>query len=384
MSDVEKDLELKMRLMRLFWFNGYYVRRNVDILRFEAGKKADQYTDIDVVCVKFSHNLTKTVEVCDCKSGATAKSAERIFWLSGVMKYFGASKGYFVRSKIMESKYVDLANKLEITPLSEKQLAKLESSYNISSKPFLGSFDKKCIPHESEMLSELKNELKSVYEYVNYKYWVDTPSQQINSLVHCGNLVDKSKLEKESKSFVSLYILIMCVNSVLDFSRSVLQIPVEEQEKYIKEGIVGGEKENYEKVKMLNGFYDFMTKEIELKYKSKYPVTFNEFLSNFYPPYLLDFTDFVQRICSNPVSFISTPQILSFLMYEYVLLHKELNIQLLTDIYDKINLHNILKSSIDAIIFGGKCGILCADDAKLLSNKLHEIQKNVYIESWNL
>ena len=374
--DTEKDLELKLRLMRLFWYNGFFVRRNINLVRYEAGKKTDQYTDIDVVCIKYDQSFNKKIEICDCKSGSTAKTAERIFWLSGVMKYFGASKGYFVRSKMVESKYNELANKLEITPMSEEQLISLEKLYNVNSKPFLGSFNtnKDFLMNESTTFVELKKALYPVYEYISYKYWKDSVQQQIISLIDCGIQINDSKLNDESKLFLCMYSITLLTNSILELSQYLLQIPEEEQENIIKEKILGGKLESYERIHLLTKFYNFMKKEIEIRYKSRYPISKNDFLSQFYPPYMKHLIDLIQRISSNPNVSISAPHLLDILTYELVLSNNDLNKKILIDVFEDEDLHDLLKITKDIIIFGQRSGFFNAVQSEIITDNVTKLQ----------
>ena len=376
LSDTEKDLELKLRLMRLFWYNGFFVRRNINLFRYEAGKKTDQYTDIDVVCIKYDQSFNKKIEICDCKSGSTAKTAERIFWLSGVMKYFGASKGYFARSKMVESKYNELANKLEITPMSEKQLISLEKLYNVNSKPFLGSFNnnKDFLMNETATFVELKNALYPVYEYISYKYWKDSVQQQIISLIDCGIQINNSKLNDESKLFLCMYSITLLTNSILELSQYLLQIPEEEQENIIKEKILGGKLESYERINLLTKFYNFMKKEIQIRYKSRYPISKSDFLSQFYPPYMKHLIDLIQRISSNPNVSISAPRLLDILTYELVLNHNDLNKKVLIDVFEDEDLHDLLKITKDIIIFGQRSGFFNDVQSQIITGNITKLQ----------
>jgi hypothetical protein len=138
----EKDFDLKLRMMRFLWYRGYFTRRNVNLLRYTYGRKTEhQYTDIDVWGSRLDETFNQRQIICDCKSGVTASTAERFFWLSGIMKYFNADQGIFLRTKVRESKYLDLGRKLQILPLSLDQLSELEKAYNIESKPFIGAFN---------------------------------------------------------------------------------------------------------------------------------------------------------------------------------------------------------------------------------------------------
>ena len=375
-SDIEKDLELKLRLMRLFWHNGFFVRRNINLVRYESGKKTDQYTDVDVVCIKYDQSFNKKIEICDCKSGSTAKTAERIFWLSGVMKYFGASKGYFARSKMVESKYNELANKLEITPISEEQLTKLEKLYNVNSKPFSGCFnnDRNKLMSETEVFRELKVALYPVYEYISYKYWKDSFQQQIISLIDCGIQINDSKLNDKSKLFLCMYCITLLTNSILELSQHILQIPEEEQENRIREKILGGKLESYERINLLTKFYNFMRKEIQMRYKSRYPISKKDFLSQFYPPYMKYLIDLIQRISSNPNVSISVPNLLDILNYELILYNNDLNKRVLTDVFEDEDMYDLLKIAKDVIIFGQRSGFFNDTQSIIITGGITKIQ----------
>src|SRR2546425_5742004 len=142
-QEYEKDTDLKLRTMRYLWNLGYYVRRNLPLT--EAWAKSDQ-TDIDVLGVKVDEEFLSSFIVCDCKSGASNGTKTRLFWLSGVMRYFGAERGIFVRTQMLGTKYIELADRLGIVSVSEDQLADLERSYvagpskNVG--PFSGDFSK--------------------------------------------------------------------------------------------------------------------------------------------------------------------------------------------------------------------------------------------------
>lgn len=370
----DKDLELKLRLMRLFWNRGYLVRKDVNLLRFDIGRPADRYTDIDVVCIKHDSSFNRIVEICDCKSGSAAKTAERIFWLSGVMKYFGADNGYFIRNKMIESRYVDLAKKLDIFPLSAESLTRLETSYDVGSKLFLGCFNKECITYESETFRELKKEIYSVYEYIISKYWMDSSHQQIVSLIDCGSQIKESKLNGESKLFLQMYCLTLLSNSILDFSRCLLQIPDEELEKEIKERIFGGRIESHQRLELLKKYYTFMKKEIEIRYSSRYPVSKEDFISSYYPAYLKHLVDLIQRVCSKPETFTRTPQLLDYITYEIILNKKDLDIKEVSEIFGVYNLHELLKTAKDLLIFAERSELVDTATTKKIIDVVTQTQ----------
>lgn len=84
---------LEYRVMRLFAWQGYFVRRGVDI--YTEGFQS-QATDIDVLAVKLTSPFRKHLQIVECKSGKVGP-LDRIFWLSGVKQYVGAEHATLVR-----------------------------------------------------------------------------------------------------------------------------------------------------------------------------------------------------------------------------------------------------------------------------------------------
>ena len=191
-------------MMRFLWSTGHFVRRNVLLVRYEFGKKTpQQYTDIDVLGIKFDVDLNPYITICDCKSGR-ASTPNRIFWLSGVMKYFGANRGFFVRPEIMGSKYIEFANKLEILPLSINQISDLEESHKVDAKHYFGSFSSDNIKSEKGIFKKLRALESQVYDYIHIGYWADPVSQQIVSLMSYASKVNKSTQIKEKENVASI------------------------------------------------------------------------------------------------------------------------------------------------------------------------------------
>jgi hypothetical protein len=307
--------------MRFLWNNGYYVKRNLDLLRYEQGRATtDQYTDIDVLGIKIDQQFHQDIVICDCKSGATAKSAERLFWLSGVMKYLKSDKGYFLRHKINQLRYLDLGNQLGIIPISELKLNELEIAYEINSKPFIGSFNKELIFTSQEIFNKLKEEDPIIQEYLRSIYWVDSLQRQITSLILSEFKINKSQqYSLDERVFLQIHILSLLSISILRFSESVMMIPDNEKNKYIMESLIGSKMEGIERKKLLAAFYDFMTNEISKRYKETYPITKSDFIDFIYPHYSKYLVDLVERVCLKPMAAISVPRILDIITYEAIL-----------------------------------------------------------------
>lgn len=315
---IEKDLNLKLQVMRYLWHLGYFVRRNVDLVGY-GYEKGRQYTDIDVLGIKIHENFDSNFIACDCKSGIRVKTPERLFWLSGVMKYFDSPKGLFIRTKMIPSKYIDLSSKLKITPLSSIEIGELEKAYNIDPNHFFGSF---CAEQDAAdyVFSELKKKNRKVHDYVLKGYWKDMPQQQIVSLIAgCRRIKETGNFKDYRQSFALAYAVSLLSLSILRFSRQILAIPPSQRYEIIKQKLLGGNLTIEERKRILKGFYDFMAREIEERYKEKYPISKSAFLDSLLPDYTKYFVDLVVRICQDPQSAIIAPRILDLFAYETVL-----------------------------------------------------------------
>ena len=366
----EQDLDLKLRMMRFLWYNGYYVKRNLDLVKYNSGYSNEgqrQYTDVDVFGLRIDGGFKPSITICDCKSGSSASTIERFFWLSGVMSYLGAERGFFVRSRINERQYLEIGERLHITPLSESQLSHLEKAYNIDSKPFIGSFNKSLAKKGHDIFEKMKEETPMVHEYLRSKYWIDPLQFQITALILAESRIKHLKLiEKNENLFLQFHILSLLSLSVLKYAEPILVIAPDQRYNYIYETILGGRIESMERKKLLEKFYDFMHEEILKRYGSDYPISKSDFLSFAYPKYLKYLIDLIERVCLNPLASIHVPRILDLIAYEHILNKQDITMEQF-DLSDK-NFSNALKMVDHFLIFGQRSGFLGSEISDIMKH----------------
>jgi hypothetical protein len=303
--------------MRYLWKLGYFVRRNIDLVEY-GYEKSRVYTDIDVLGLKLDENFNSHFLVCDCKSGIKVKTAERLFWLSGIKSYFKATEGLFIRDQMMETKYVELSKRLGIAPISRFQLLDFEKKFAVPGR-FFGPFCEEQAIVES-IFTELKRHDNFVHDYLLKRYWKDQPQQQIVTLIaSCYRLKNARELEGYKQNFIMAYLLSSLSLSILRFSSPVLAVPDDQKETLVKYELFGGEASFSERKKLLEAFYDFMAREIEERYKEEYPVTKADFLENLIPGYSKYLIDLIIRICNVPTSSIYVPRLMDLFAFEFAL-----------------------------------------------------------------
>jgi hypothetical protein len=322
----EKDLELKLNIMKYLWRIGYNVYKNVELTSYINFEKRT-FTDIDVLGIKFNSDLTYSVVICDCKSGKV-KTAERLFWLSGVMKLFNSSYGLFIRPEMLASNYIDLSNKLNIVPLTNNQMDEFFKSYNIEKSVFFGPF---CTEQKNieQIFMKAKKEAPNYINYILIDYWKDTSQKQILNLISLYNKLIKNQ-NIQNFDFISSYIYTLMSISVLKFSNTFLIIPEKEREYKTKEYLLGGEVSLKDREIILENFYNFMTNEIQGRYGQKYPISKSDFVSGLTPIYSKYLADLVSRICLNPEQSVLLPRFFSLTTYDSILNNKNINVQNLT------------------------------------------------------
>lgn len=227
MKDQDKDIFLKLRIRRILWAQGYYCPIEVDISDFayqDAGQplKRTSYTDIDVVGIRFEFDLRQSTVVADCKSGKESDS-NRIFWLKGLMDFFEAQSGILVKTKV-HSNARALAPKLGIRVLDETGLTILEKALGFNGTPVgtgelnlhtkatsiwginVRAGDK---PTAEQML------LKSVYHFLQYKYWMVPHHRNIMTIMHrfsqIKDLIDPKELKAKYLAYVGLQRLTLSI-----------------------------------------------------------------------------------------------------------------------------------------------------------------------------
>jgi hypothetical protein len=375
-SASEHDLELKLRIMRYLWSLGYFVRRNVPVM----GGEGAPYTDIDVLGLKLNEELDADFVVCDCKSGLTDGTRERLFWLSGVMKYFGSARGIFLRTRMLPAKYVELADTLGIIPITDEQLAELEKTYSVKADKFIGPF---CLEHsKAELrLSKLKESNRTIHDYIHNEYWKDQPHQQILSLMSkAKDLTQARALDEDERLFQLTYILSLLSLSIMRFARAILFVPSGQKEEVARLALLGGRTGYEERKALLQGFYDFMTREIEERFRAKYPIARNQFIENVIPAYSKYLSDLTIRLCQNPRAAAVIPRVMDLLAYEKVLCSRTV---LPEDVLGRssVSVDDISRTAKDFLAFVQRSGLSSAYLDHTLEETLKDIESPVGLSS---
>ena len=368
-NDNELDLDLKLKIMRYFWYNGYFVRKNVDLAMYQYGERtSDNYTDIDVLALKFDEKFKKYEIICDCKSGRRVKNVDRILWLNGLINYLDADEGIFFRNQINERKYLDLAKKLNITPLSKQRLSEFESKNDITEMPCVGPFNINILEKEDSIFQKLKESFRDVHDYLKYGYWNDGFQRQIKLLTSSlKKIMDFDEFNHQERYFLQIYILALLSISFLKFAESLIIIPQSFEEEYIQETILGEEIEINERKEILGSVYDYFV-NVSSEVREAFPNK-NDFLKLIYIDFTKYLIDLIQRMSSNPLQSRQIPRFLDIMAYELVLNNDKTNVrEKLFSNNNNIDLENLAKLVKNVVVFALRANLITEQDASVLNS----------------
>lgn len=176
----ELDLGLKVSARRLLWRMGYSTRIDVPLRAYgsnpaQGAGTVESYTDLDVLGVALIPGGSVGTAIVDCKTGGSS-AISRMFWVRGLVDFFGASSAYVVRDREISSGARQLAARLDLTALTGSEVSALEqlhpSPLPLDEEPLSNLFSPKHVAAVLQRYTEQDKKLKSLLEYRQFDYWI--------------------------------------------------------------------------------------------------------------------------------------------------------------------------------------------------------------------
>lgn len=243
---MSKDFELKIRLNNILWSLGCYTRLEVKLAEYSVQRKIPmELTDLDVLAIRILPEFGIDYLVADCTTNEDAikSPVQRVFWLKGVMDFFGASKGYLslgTKNPIPEVQRI-VAYKLGVTVLDENNLSNLEKRVVTQDALQLQSSKPGSWLYFENNLTTLSKGMTALLNFRKHNYWINQPHQNLHALI---SLVTKYKklfdeANRLQKALV-LDLLTLFTLSLLQMSAYVFRINPENPEMELKAYFYGG------------------------------------------------------------------------------------------------------------------------------------------------
>ncbi len=191
-NEVERDFTLKSAIRAILWSQGYSTRLDV-LLAYDKGTQGKSgsgktaLTDLDVLGLRLDPGFRIHTVVADCKT-SSSQVPERLFWLSGVGKFFGSDSNLLVRSQPLPDHAPPLARSLDISLIGPDDLAILTNTYvNPSGRTLPQAwkdfFSPELLGEVLSRLSRLPSSLTRVERYRETGYWMEEPYRRLQQII---------------------------------------------------------------------------------------------------------------------------------------------------------------------------------------------------------
>lgn len=140
-SSLSKGDEMEARVAQLWFWEGHYARRGVDLRRHYYPEPL-VVTDLDLLAYDFSPMLTRTKTIGEVKTGAgksAPKPLDRIIWLRGLRELVGADYAELTTSSPASPRARELARSLGVRAQSTHDIERRELAAGIAEVANLGS-----------------------------------------------------------------------------------------------------------------------------------------------------------------------------------------------------------------------------------------------------
>ncbi|MGI5324063.1 hypothetical protein [Actinomadura nitritigenes] len=177
---------LEVRIARLWFWEGYYSRRGVDLQQYYGEPLA--VTDIDLLAYDFGPRLARTKFIGEAKSG-TGKNApkplDRVIWLRGLRELVNANAAELVTAVKPSMKVRRLASSLGVTAQSLEDIERREQEARIREVEAVGPHGVNALGHEERARKVCKAdpELERAYWFLRAGVWFVDPFMATKQLV---------------------------------------------------------------------------------------------------------------------------------------------------------------------------------------------------------
>ncbi len=176
----ELDLGLKVDSRRLLWRMGFSTRIDVPLRAYGpdpsgGANSVESFTDLDVLGVMALPSGGVETAIVDCKTGGSS-AISRMFWVRGLVEFFGARSAFVVREREISYGARQLAARLDLTALTGSEVAALEelhpSNLPLMSSSLSNLFDPVHVARVAQLFAQQESRLKPLLDYRQFDYWI--------------------------------------------------------------------------------------------------------------------------------------------------------------------------------------------------------------------
>jgi hypothetical protein len=315
--------ELEYRIARMQIFTGFFVRRGCPIYTIGG---LDRATDLDVLAFRHSEPFRREMIITECKSGGTAP-LDRIFWLTGVRAYTGATQAFLVR-KGTKWNIKDFAKECGVQVLDLARVTEIEASLKIDENEWPGVserafFEKNLADWNRVMIAEtrfwelyqtLTSEIRFDDAFVGINYLLSQLRQMTRQFVKPPEQPYYRFLLSESITQLAVFLIRLAERS--------FDLGADDRHGFMRKGLTYGNLEPQYADRILNSAYN-MTRQAVQHYTHKLVDIDRALFSMPMPPGTDELVEIVDSLLGAYPACLSFPQICDLMLFEVFTKRKE-------------------------------------------------------------
>lgn len=175
----ERDLQLKLRTARWFWSMGSAVVLRVRLTAYAGaantkgkrrGGTLTDLADLDVLGVEVARDFTLRYRAAECKSAKAG--AKELFWLRGVLDYFGGGDAYLVaqHDSVRSPALREFATRMGLGVVTFNDFEAIQAAYPSDAAAEV-MFSPEAVARADSLLNESAKDLERLTDYALRFSW---------------------------------------------------------------------------------------------------------------------------------------------------------------------------------------------------------------------
>jgi hypothetical protein len=328
---VDAGIILEYRIKKLLFYQGYLSRNHLTLRSYFYPDTVD-VTDIDAVGFRFTSNFDPEILICECKSGDSDGTVDRILWLVGLSEYFSASSSIIVR-KAIPAKIKHFAQDVGIIPIDYARLKEIEKNNGVPSG-FLGSCDYEYYePRIQKYYLDLKDNphLSKIYWFLRSRYWYSENSARLKQTITALKMM-AANAKPEPIRWLTYEASILFSLSLVNLCRDLFPLTETERPEFVNNLLITGVGSPEYSKKVLGAAYGLLA-SVDREKKGKATKVSYDDLKIPPPEYATSLIELVERMIQKPSVSVEVPRFLDFIFFEFLFKDKTIDEKVVKELF---------------------------------------------------
>ena len=262
MKPTDRDLSLKILTKMLFEQLGYVSEIGIEIASksYRGQFAREQFSDFDVLGVRFEVDLHQQRIAAECKSGES-KALEELLKLKGILTTFGIARGYFIKSRISQNAR-ELAATIDVSTMDEDELRSLlAQSYGVDIEQESRAEGRR-LDEIWKLEASVQERYPRVHKYLRFEFWNLPAYRNMHNLMKLATALREPGTPEDPTGRYLFHRLLQYVTiTVLQLAARVLSTSLRDPVRGVAVNLFGGPRERREREILFDNVSRLLPKE---------------------------------------------------------------------------------------------------------------------------